>query len=141
MNVNFVFWVASLLLNPIFGNMANGAAVEMGIEAVAFVLFNAYVEVIYQRGTYGGMDALQGSFGFVQEHWIEWLIPNVAIGAASFFLTTPVLMVLVATLGSAGLYLGIAFGSALLMPIMLFRGHLFAALDAGIRRRVPGWKR
>lgn len=129
MNVLFVLWVAQFLLTPILGAQANADAFLIALGAVLFILLNAVPEVIYLRGTYGGIAAISESVGFVQRHWIEWLMPNVAFGALLYF----GLRWLEAL--PFGLVLGALAGGAVVHVAMVFRGFLFQAIDGTTRRQ------
>ncbi len=125
MNVAFVFWIAGYFINPLLAHTPNGDALEIALYATLFVLFNAVPEVIYQKGEYGGIASIMGSVKFIQEHWIEWLIPNLALGAAFWFgpralaRLPPALAFFIAP---------IAIG-AMLLACFVFRGYLFQSLD------------
>jgi hypothetical protein len=130
MNVAFVFWIASFFVNPLLARAPNGAALQIALYATLFVLFNAVPEVIYQKGEYGGIASIMGSVKFIQEYWIEWLIPNLALGAA-FWFGAPAL----GRLPLAFVIVPVATG-ALLLACLVFRGYLFQSLDgAGARQR------
>jgi len=131
MNVLFVLWIAQLLLGMVLGSMPNGGVIQMGVTLVLFVLLNATPEVIYQRRLWNGMDVIMGSVNFIQENWIEWFIPNLAFGAAAYFGVGPLTSLFTMALGGLGLIVAGVIIGALLMPVMVFRGHLFQELDSG----------
>jgi hypothetical protein len=133
MNVGFVAWMASIVIGLATQNMQNGAALSIALWGVAFVLLNATPETIYLRGVYGGMDVLSTAFGFMQEHWLEWLLPNIVFGALYLFVLPLVMELLPA--GIVGTILGAVVQGIVILPILLFRGFLFEALDG--RRRSP----
>ena len=62
------------------------------------ILLNAAPEVIYQRGSRGGLETVQRSVRFLQANWIEWGIPNLLILAVWWFVPRDPL----ASLGLAG---------------------------------------
>jgi hypothetical protein len=138
LNVAFVFWIAGFLLNPMLAHAPNGKAIHVALRITLFVLFNAVPEVIYQRGEYGGIAAIVGSVKFLEEHWIEWLIPNLAIGAAAYYGIDALTAVPYAPI-AAPVILG-----ACLLAYLAFRGFLFQAVDgsgirqAAMRRRFGG---
>lgn len=141
MNVLFIFWIAQLIVGPALGSLKNGAVITLALMAVLFILLNATPETIYQRRTYGGIATLVESGRFIQEHWIEWFIPNLLFGAALWFGLPRLLVYAPLGLGTWGvtLFLGLLEG-ALLLPIMVFRGHLYRELTSGglRRRRIAG---
>lgn len=129
MNVLFVLFIARLLLMPLLASTGSGGALVLALSAVLFVILNAVPEVIYQKGIYGGLATISGSIEFIQQHWIEWFIPNVLVGAVIYF--------------GARLLWPLPF-SALLVPLlvgalvhatMVFRGFLFEALDGTTARQ------
>src|SRR5215472_9081229 len=77
-NLGFVLWIAQLLADMLLGKAPNGALLMRGLTWVVLVLLSAAPEAIYQRGTYGGLATVQKSISFLQQHWIEWLLPTVA---------------------------------------------------------------
>jgi hypothetical protein len=129
MGVAFVVWIAELLLGMALAQNPNAWLILLLARGVAFVLCNAAPEVIYQKGTYGGMATLQQSIRFIHENWIEWFIPNLVLSAAYFYLVSGLL-----TLGAP--FWGVALlAGALLHLLMVFRGHLFRELDTSSHRQ------
>jgi hypothetical protein len=130
LNVTFVLWVARLVLNLVLrGNPKAGFAYG-AVALAALVMLNALPEVIYARGTFGGLATLQRTIAFMQQNWIEWLVPNVAIGAVLYFVWTWVFRP-----DPIGLVLGSVLMAAIFHVAMVFRGHLFLALDGSSHRQ------
>lgn len=129
MNVLFVLWIAGFVLRPVLASVPNAGALMLAIWAVLFVLLNAVPEIIYRRGTYGGLAAIGESVAFVHEHWLIWLPPNLAVGALIWF-GAPLLGAL-----PLGFVLGPALAGALAFAALIFRGHLFAAIDGTTARQ------
>ncbi|HEY3445448.1 MAG TPA: hypothetical protein VGK67_03745 [Myxococcales bacterium] len=129
MNVLFVLWIAGFVVRPLLHAVPNAGALMLGIWAVLFILLNAVPEILYRRGTYGGLAAIGESVAFVQEHWLVWLPPNLAVAALLWF-GLPVVDAL-----PLGVVLGPAVGGALVFTTLVFRGHLFAALDGTTARQ------
>lgn len=132
-SVLFVFWVASLLAGRLLTQLPLWLTLALG--AALFILLNVTPEIIYQRRLVQGLDILRGSFEFIQEHWIEWFIPNLPlgllVGALSFgFIPVPALFrqLLGPTVGS--MVFDVLMGGFVFL-MFLFRGHLFAAIDGG----------
>ena len=135
-NLFFVFWIASLVIEYGVQPPQQGLAFKL-LELAAWILLNAAPEVIYQRGTYGGLETIQRSIRFLQENWIEWGIPNLLILAAWWFFPPRPLW----ELGQLGAVLEGVIEGALLHVVMVFRGHLFAALDGtSHRQRMYRWR-
>ncbi len=126
-NLSFVLWIAAILTGMLLRGNHNAGLVMLGLKYVALVLLSAAPEAIYQRGTYGGLATIQKSIAFLQQHWIEWLLPT-----ALFYLLLQWISDLADTLGllPSALLLGAVFHLA-----MAFRGHLFAALDGSTHRQ------
>jgi hypothetical protein len=130
-NYMFVWWIARILLNMVLANNPQSGLVWNLIWLAAFVLLNAVPEVLYQKGTYGGLATMQRTMQFIQENWIEWFVPNLLFGAGAWWVWTHLPM------GGFGLGLVgfIIVGGALLHVLMVFRGHLFEVLDGSTHRQ------
>ncbi|HZH04706.1 MAG TPA: hypothetical protein VEY30_13050, partial [Myxococcaceae bacterium] len=102
----------------------------VALTLVAVVLLNAAPEVIYQRGTYGGLATIQESVSFLQANWLEWLLPNLVLGGALYAVWAYMPLA-----GLVGLVATTALGGALLHVGMLFRGHLFGELVGSSHRQ------
>lgn len=129
-NVFFVFWLATLLLSLTLGKDPNAGALMLALWIVAVVALNATPEVIYLRGTYGGVQTITTSWAFLKGHWIPWFAVNVPLLA---------LVVLVRDAIPAvpfiGPYAGDAVAGAAFHVLMVFRGNLFRALDGSTHRQ------
>jgi len=128
-NLLFVYWIASLVIGLMGG--ASSFAFDELLWWAAVILLNAAPEVIYQRGSYGGLETVQRSIKFLQANWIEWGIPNLLVVGAWYYLRHQSRLVdqylppLVAAV----------LEGALVHVVMVFRGHLFAALDGSSHRQ------
>jgi hypothetical protein len=128
-NVFFVVWVATTLLGYLLRGNPNALVAILGLKLVALVLLSAAPEVIYQKGTYGGLATIERSVAFVHSHWIEWLLPTAAILALLYWILQ---LSLFGTLG----FLITALATGAVMHFgMLFRGFLFQALDGTTHRQ------
>lgn len=129
--VFFVLWIARLLLGMVLGRNPQGATIMTALYWLQLVALNAVPEVIYTKGTRGGMETITTSFKFLQENWIEWFIPNLAvIGGAWLFLTR----VMPRLPDWSDLPIALAAG-ALFHVFMVFRGNLFEELDGSTHRQ------
>lgn len=127
LNILFVVWIAQLISGMVFGNLSQGLALGTAFWLGVVILCNATPEVIYLRGTYGGLATLQRSFHFLQENWIEWAVPNLLLLG---------LLYEIWTLPLPDYLSQVAFGAVLHLG-MAFRGQLFLALDgSGHRQRM-----
>lgn len=159
--VGFVLWVPSMLLEQGMAANPNGPFLAAGIFLLLFILLNPAPEVIYQVRHDSPLDVLRESYEFVIENWIEWFLPLAVVlaplGLSFFFSISGKLgrgagldffqiLVLPFTLITAWLsYLGLPSGAGswlvlVLTPpvavaMLIFRGHLFAALRGSSRRQ------
>ena len=159
--VGFVLWVPILLLERGLAANPNGPFLAAAIFLLLFILLNPAPEVIYQVRHSSPLDVIRESYEFVIENWIEWFLPLAIVVAPlglSFFLGISgrlgrgagldffQVLILPFTLLTAWLsYLGLPSGAGstlviLLTPpaavaMLIFRGHLFAALHGSSRRQ------
>lgn len=158
--VGFVLWIPLLLLDK--GLTANpyGPFIAAAVLLLLFIVLNPAPEVIYQVRHDSPLDVLRESYEFVIENWIEWFLPFAIViaplGISFFFglsgrlgrgagLDFFQILVLPFTLLTAWLgYLGVSSEAGWLLVILtppaavamlLFRGHLFAALHGTSRRQ------
>jgi hypothetical protein len=127
-SIFFVLWVVDLVLTPLFKTNPD---LVLPFTLVKLVALNAVPEVIYQKGTRGGLETITRSFAFLQESWIEWFVPNallLGLFAAAFVFGAAS----AGTLGGVGVAL---VGAILLHVAMVFRGFLFEALDGSTHRQ------
>jgi hypothetical protein len=127
-NLTFVIWVARWIVQLLSRNFPNSGLME-GLFYVSLILLSAAPEAIYQRSTYGGLATIQKSISFLQQHWIEWLLPSAAFFAALWLV--PGLQLY----GPLGLVASAILRGAIFHVGMVFRGHLFAALDGSTHRQ------
>ena len=130
MGLFFVIWIAEILLGAVLGQNPNKGVILSGLYLIALVVLNPAPEIIYLKGTRGGMDTITRSVAFIQENWIEWFIPNGLI----LFGAWAVLQQL-QQLNSAVMIVAALVGGALFHLVMVFRGHLFEALDGSTHRQ------
>lgn len=161
LTVGFILWIPLQVLE--IGTQANpyGPLLISAVFLLLFILLNPVPEVIYQVRHGSPLDVIRESYEFVIENWIEWFLPLAIVLAPfgfTFFLELSgqsgrlvgldffQLLMLPFTLLTAWLfYLGIPdpISSALvviLTPVftvlmLIFRGHLFAALHGSSRRQ------
>src|SRR6516225_10976216 len=84
-NLFFVFCVATLVISLLVPPPQQPVFTRLLFLAAA-ILLNAAPEVIYQRGSYGGLETAQRSISFLQANWIEWGIPNLLLLAIGYLL-------------------------------------------------------
>ncbi|MBL8956400.1 MAG: hypothetical protein JNK82_36840 [Myxococcaceae bacterium] len=126
MGLFFVFWVVNLFIGPALGPRG-----MLALNAVAFIALNPAPEVIYSKGTRGGIDTITTCMKFLGEAWIEWFIPNLLVAGAAWLVVTrlfPLMPLHIDVLISL-------LSGALFHIVMLFRGHLFQELDGSSHRQ------
>jgi hypothetical protein len=135
MNVGFVLWIANFGLDFAIGQNPNANAFRAAIALLAAVLLNVAPEVIYLKGSVGGIETIQRSIKFLQENWIEWFVPNGLFIAAIWFY--PQLGVSTAFgFSPRALFIGSGLlGGIVLHIMMVFRGQLFQELDGSTHRQ------
>jgi hypothetical protein len=155
-----VLWVPLLLLDKGLAANPNGQFLAAAVFLLLFILLNPAPEVIYQVRHQSPLDVLRESYEFVLENWIEWFLPLAVVmapfGLSFFFAVSGRLgrgagldffqvLVLPFTLlegwlqyvglGDASRWLLYVLTPPLAVAILLFRGHLFAALHGSTRRQ------
>ena len=159
--VGFMVWFPLLFLE--MGLQANPyqPLIATGIFFLMFVLLNPVPEVIYQSRKGSALEVVKESYEFVLENWIEWFLPVAIVlapfGLSFFFqissqagqrggldfwhLITLPFAILSQWLSLLGMSSNVSFIIVLILtPIatvfmLLFRGHLFAALHRSSRRQ------
>lgn len=132
-NLYFVIWVAEWVIGTLLSRSPQGdgraALFIAGLQLIAAILLSAAPEAIYQRGTYGGLATIQRSISFLQQHWIEWLVPSALFLLVLWWLPE------IYGYGLPGLLLNAVIKGAVFHLGMVFRGHLFATLDGSTHRQ------
>jgi hypothetical protein len=128
-NLMFVIWIARFALGMLLRG-PQGGLLMAAVYLVALVALNAAPEVLYQGGSYGGIQTIQRSVQFLQQNWIEWFVPNLP----ALFIVA-VVWWFASAVSPPLLPLGSILGGALFHLVMIFRGHLFAALDGSSHRQ------
>jgi hypothetical protein len=133
LTVAFIVFIPLRLAAMALGGVPNGDLIYFMIQAVLYVLLNPVPEFIYQTRT-SGLELLSASYNFVVENWLEWLLPNILITVAGFFLLR-LFYSLVWLLPLFIQWFAIAFAFGLFLTyFMTFRGFLFAELHGTTRR-------
>ncbi len=154
--VLFVLWIGGFVARSLSqGAGDHGPFVLAAYGLLIAVFLNPVPEIIYQGRSPGMSLALVAtSFRFVQEHWVEWFVPNLALGFALVALAfgprgvepRDLMVILPSLFTLEGAYLlgpSLAQGASLWnVPLvlalahyaMVYRGLLFQELSAG------GWR-
>lgn len=129
-SIFFVLWIAGLVLGPIFAAQQDLAIPFLIVELVAL---NTVPETIYLKGTRGGLETITRAFGFLQENWIEWFIPNGLV--VGLVVAGTVFGSVLGVFGQLGALAGVLLMGALLHVYAVFRGFLYEALDGSTHRQ------
>lgn len=131
MNLLFVLWIVRFVLSAVLAQSPQADAIGLTVWLMTLVVLNATPEVIYLRGTRGGVETITRSVRFLQDHWVEWFVPNL-LGLGLLYGSYLALVELMPRwLGT----LVIVPISALFHVLMVFRGHLFETLDGSTHRQ------
>lgn len=160
-SVAFMVWFPLLFLEMGLQTNPYQPLITTALFFLIFILLNPVPEVIYQSRNGSALEIVRESYEFVVENWIEWFLPT-AIAFAPFGLTfffqmssqagrrggldfwaliTLPFTVLSEWFSFLGMPSQISFFIVLVFtPIvtvfmLLFRGHLFAALHRTSRRQ------
>jgi len=157
--VGFVLWIPFLLIRQVAHVAGHGPPIVAAVSVLAAVFLNPLPEVIYQARTGSPLEDLSESARFVQQNWIEWFVPIVLVaaplGSVLFFASESMArgglgfdrFILIPALLTARLAEAIALPPALALwavalgtpaltfALLLFRGHLFAALAGSTSRQ------
>lgn len=131
-NLFFVLWIVDLLVGMALAAHPQRVALLTVLSFMELVVLNATPEIIYLKGTSGGLETIQRSFVFLQENWIEWFIPNGLILAGLYLFVSRGGLAL---LGPLGALVAVVASGALFHVVMVFRGFLFEALDGSTHRQ------
>lgn len=131
MNLFFVLWIIDIILGPMMVT-ADGQRLRTAISMIMLVVLNPAPEIIYLKGSSGGLETIQRSFSFLQENWIEWFVPNALI-LGVIWLTMNGTIPLTA-LPWPSITVPVLVG-ALLHVVMIYRGFLFQAFDGSTHRQ------
>ncbi len=159
--VLFILWVPMMLLERGMAANPRGPVITSLIFLLLFIILNPAPEVIYQVRHGSSLDIIRESYEFVVENWIEWFLPLVVLSFPLLlaFINSPSghiawagglsfaqlvffpWMVLNSWLASLGVpadlrwILVLVVTPAFAVFLLLFRGHLFAALHGTSRRQ------
>ena len=81
----------------------NGGVIYFCIQIALYILLNPVPEFIYQTRT-TGLELLSASYNFIVDNWIEWLLPNIVLGVAGYWLLTMVGSLLVRPAGILAIF-------------------------------------
>lgn len=145
----FIGWIAGMVVFnvvvPILSNSMAGylspSTLRNIIMIIVLIALNPLPEVIYLKGR-TGLDAIQYTFEYMKENWIEWMIPNVVLLGLLYVVTGNLMINLfstgisfnpsILTIKSLGMYL---VGQIIFSFTMIYRGVLLDILSTSSRRK------
>jgi len=129
----FILWIPKWALATSLASLPNGALIFFLIQLCLYIILNAVPELIYQSRA-SGLELISASYNFIVENWVEWLIPNLILFAAGYFLLDFVGSLFFGMPGFVQLFLYAFVLGLCLTYLMTFRGFLFAELYGTTRR-------
>lgn len=139
--VLFIAYLGSYLLG-IVSNILGSLAFVINIVVYLgiLVLLNPLPETIYLKA-YSSWESVQSTFEFMQENWLNWILPNIVFHGVLYFITGNILTDIFTTHLSFNMIFGIRnivlyiVGQGLFSFIMIYRGHLYKSLSGSTRRK------
>lgn len=139
--VFFIAYIGSLLLSffgPILGGLAN--LLDLIIYLTILVVLNPLPETIYLKH-YSSWESIVYCVEFIQENWLNWLLPNFLLSLILYLTTGNFLTNIFNThlgfrnlLNPINLALYIV-GQLVFSFMMIYRGHLYKELSTSTRRK------
>jgi hypothetical protein len=131
--IAFILWIPMMLLREVAATTPQGAVVVFLFQLLLYVILNPVPELIYQTRA-SGVALLAASYEFIVENWIEWFVPNVAIGIAAYWLLIGLDIPASYLPTFFSFFLLYSVFGLLLMFLMIFRGLVFSELNGTTRR-------
>jgi hypothetical protein len=131
--IGFILWIPMWALSTGLSSVPNGALIFLLIQLCLYIILNAVPELIYQSRA-SGLELIGASYNFIVENWIEWLLPNLILFVAGYFLLNFVGSLFYSMPGFVQLFLYALVLGLCLTYFMTFRGFLFAQLYGTTRR-------
>jgi hypothetical protein len=131
--IGFILWIPMWALSTSLASVPNGALIFFLIQLCLYIILNAVPELIYQSRA-SGVELIGASYNFIVENWIEWLLPNLVLFVAGYFLLNFVGSLFYGLPGFVQLFLYALVLGLCLTYFMTFRGFLFAQLYGTTRR-------
>jgi hypothetical protein len=133
LRIAFILWIPMRLLAVVLGSVPNGNLIFALIQLAVYILLNPVPELIYQTRS-SGLELLSDSYNFIVENWLEWLLPNIVLTVAGYFILQLLSVMAAGLPGPLQLFI-VAVGMGLCLTyFMIFRGFLFAELYGTTRR-------
>jgi len=129
----FILWLPMWAAANGLSGVPNGWLIYLLLRLALFIILNAVPEMIYQ-GRVSGLELIGASYSFIVDNWIEWLVPNLILFAAGYFLLDFFESLLFGLPAFVQLFSSACMIGVLLAFFMTFRGFLFSQLHGTTRR-------
>lgn len=139
--VFFIAYLGEILLSFANRMLGVGAIALNIIVAIAiYILFNPLPETLYLKD-YSPMDSIMYTIEFIQENWLNWLVPNTILIVILYSVTGNIIFGIfnthmnfnmIFTLKNIMMYL---IAQIIFSFIMVYRGHLYKLLSGSTRRK------
>jgi hypothetical protein len=133
-NISFYIWIATTLYSFVsraFYTLSYGWVINIIVELAAVIVLNPIPEIIYQTNN-SDMGVFSAAYEFMKENFVEWIVPNLLLLAAVYFLIGGGLFSFLSinVLGIVKFVIGLF----VVLFTMIFRGILFRFLNESTRR-------
>lgn len=133
LTIGFILWLPLTLLSRVAHSVPEGPLVVSVVQLLLYIILNPVPELIYQSRV-SGIALLSASYEFIVENWLEWLLPNLLIVAAAYWVKEGLMgLVVYLPFYLWSFLIPFAFGLFLIF-LMIFRGFLFSELSGTTRR-------
>lgn len=137
--VLFISYIANLLLSLLIGIV--GPIIPL-LYIGALIALNALPETLYLK-VYSPWESILSSLEFIQENWLNWLLPNMIFLGLLYILTGNILTNIFNTHLSFNLLnifsikeiIVYVLGQIIFSLMMIYRGHLYKILSTSTRRK------
>jgi hypothetical protein len=133
LGIAFVVWIPMRVLAMALASTPNGGLIFGLIQVALYILLNPVPELIYQTRS-SGIGVISDSYYFVVENWLEWLLPNIVLTIAGYWILNFLRAISIGLPSVMQIFI-VAVGMGLCLSyFMIFRGFLFAELHGSTRR-------
>lgn len=135
-NVAFIFFIASLIINSISTSSGN-QFIKMAYNLILVLLLNPIPEVIY-REQYDGITSIKESFNFFQKNYIEWLLPLIILYLPILIYSPQNFPLLLSQSNPLLPFLSViqALGTTFVLPLILIIAHWYMLFRARLYDRL-----
>lgn len=135
-NVAFIFFIASLIINSISASSGN-QFINMAYNLILVLLLNPIPEVIYREQN-DGINSIKESFSFFKKNYIEWLLPLIILHLPILIYQPHNFPVLLSQSNPLLPFLSViqALGTTMTLPLILIIAHWYMLFRARLYDRL-----